>query len=66
MNALFKETKDGCIVKVKNIHIQVQNVANVKRIVCFSSVKVSLDHQTGVIKQFKLQWNPVNATTVRL
>ena len=32
VNALFKETKDGFTVKVKNIYIQVQNAVNVKRI----------------------------------
>ena len=33
VNALFKETKDGFTVKVKNIYIQVQNAVKVKGIV---------------------------------
>ena len=33
MIALFKETKDVCTVKDKNIYIQVQNAVNVKRII---------------------------------
>ena len=33
VNASFKETKDGCTIKVKNIYIQVHNAVDFKRIV---------------------------------
>ena len=56
MNTLFKAVKDAFTVKVKNVYIQVQNAVDVKRIVTRLTlyqfrVKVSLDPQTGVIKQ---------------
>ena len=55
VNTLFKVVKDAFTVKVKNVCIQVQNAVDVKRIVTRSisllSVNVSLDPQTGVIKQ---------------
>ena len=55
VNTLFKMVKDAFTVKVNNVYIQVQNAVDVKRIVTrlalLLSAKVSLDPQTGVIKQ---------------